>query len=109
MDLMTALAVHDGHSIDKPALSPKQVPRARRTYRETPDVAAAVCRLVTAIGRRTADGDPEDLIELVSVQATVEAAFQIAVEGLRAQGRCDTDIGRVLGVTKQAVQQRWPR
>ena len=32
-----------------------------------------------------------------------------AVEGLRSSGFSDTEIGLVLGVTKQAVQQRWPR
>lgn len=105
---MTRLTVHDGHPIDKPALSAKRAPR-RRAYRETHEIAAAVCRLVLAIGRRAAEGDPEDLAELFRIEDTVAIALAAAVDGLRAQGRSDSEIGRVLGVTKQAVAQRWPR
>ena len=93
---------------DKAALS-RGRPRRRAAYRETPEVSAAVVRLVTAIGRRVADGDPEDLPELVRVERAVAEAFRFGVAGLRAEGRSDAEIGRVLGVSKQAVAQRWPR
>jgi hypothetical protein len=72
-------------------------------------VAAAVVRLVTAIGRRVADGDPEDLTELLRVDRAVAEAYRAGVDGLRAAGRSDGEIGAVLGVTRQAVAQRWPR
>lgn len=80
------------------------------SYRETPDVARAVERLVRAIGRRVAaDGIPEYLEELRRVERALDAAHREAVDGLRALGFSDTEIGRPLGVTRQAVRQRWPR
>jgi hypothetical protein len=80
------------------------------SYRETPDVSKAVVRLTRAIGNRIAtDGIPEYMIELVHVQAALDDAYRTAVEGLRRMGFSDADIGGALGVTKQAVQQRWPR
>lgn len=93
---------------DKATLSRGRAGR-RFAYRETPDVAAAVVRLVTAIGRRVADGDPEDLPELVRVEQALAEAFRAGVAGLRAAGRSDSEIGAQLGVSKQAVAQRWPR
>lgn len=90
---------------DKRALSPAERPR----YRETPDVSATICRLIRAVGRRTADSDPEDLAELVRIADMLGEAFTVAVAGLRETGRTDGEVGKVLGVTKQAVQQQWPR
>lgn len=90
---------------DKAALSPDR----RSRYRETPDIASAAVRLVGAIGRRIADGDPEDLTELARVEHAVAEAFRTGVAGLREAGRSDSEIGSVLGTTKQAVAQRWPR
>jgi hypothetical protein len=98
----------DRHFGDKVKLSANRGWKPR-SYRETPDVSAAVCRLVTAIGKRTACGDPEDLAELIKVAETVQTAFRVAVDGLRESGRSDAEIGNVLGVTKQAVAQRFPR
>jgi hypothetical protein len=80
------------------------------SYRETPDVAKAVIRLVRAIGRRVAvDGNPEYLEELQRVQGALDMAWKDAVDGLRATGFSDSEIGRPLDVTRQAVRQRWPR
>jgi len=98
----------DHGSADKAALSAKR-PRKTRSYRETPDISAAACRLTLAIGKRAACGDPEDLAELTKVADAVQTALRTAVEGLRESGRSDAEIGRVLGVTKQAVAQRFPR
>jgi hypothetical protein len=98
----------DHGSADKVKLSRKSGGTSR-SYRETPDVSAAVCRLVAAIGKRTACGDPEDLAELLKVADTVQTAFRVAVTGLREAGRTDAEIGHILGVTKQAVAQRFPR
>lgn len=81
----------------------------RHGYRETATVAEGARRFVRAIGKRVADGDPEDLAELLRLQHQLDQAFATAVDGLRARGRSDAEIGRVLGVTRQAVGQRWPR
>jgi hypothetical protein len=80
------------------------------SYRETPEVSKAVVRLTKAVGRRVAaDGNPEYLEELVAIEKALEEAYKTAVAGLRAGGQGDPAIARALGVTKQAVGQRWPR
>lgn len=78
-------------------------------YRETAKVAEGARRFVRAIGKRIAQGDPEDLAALLELDRVVADAYRTAVDGLRAQGRSDEAIGRVLGVSRQAVGQRWPR
>jgi hypothetical protein len=104
---MTATAA----STDKGALpmKPRKASPRRRTEYETADVASAVLRLVRAVGRRCADGDPEDLAELVAIDHAVHDWMAKAVDGLRANDYSDADIAEVLGVTKQAVWQRFPR
>jgi hypothetical protein len=82
---------------------------ARKTYRETPDVAAATARLIVTVGKRVATEDPEDLRELLTLDQALSDAWLVAVAGLRETGFSDSEIGRVLGITKQAVAQRWPR
>lgn len=65
-------------------------------------------RMVRAAGRRVADGDPEDLAMLLDVQAELDAAIAAGVRGMRANtGRSWSEIGRALGVTKQAAAKRW--
>jgi len=88
---------------DKPSLSP------RRAYRETPDVVKATNRLILAVGKRVAVEDIADLRYLSRLESALEEAWRIAVTGLRATGYTDGQIGRQLGITKQAVAQRWPR
>jgi hypothetical protein len=96
-----------GRLPDKPDLSPM---RPRRPYRETPDVVAGLRRLILSVGKRVAEEDPDDLRYLVALKARLQQAFTTAVMGLRRSGYSDGQIGAVLGsVTKQAVQQRWPR
>ena len=80
-----------------------------RSYRETPDVVAAANRLIGAVGKRVALEDPEDLLHLIRLEAELDDAFRVAVAGLRETGYSDGAIGAVFGITKQAVQQRWPR
>lgn len=65
--------------------------------------------MVDALGRRVAAGDPDGLGLLRLVEMRVEDAFAAAVQGWRASGFTDGEIGRELGVTRQAVQKRWPR
>lgn len=95
-------------STRKPAL-PAKARRRSAPYRETRDVTNAVQRLITALGKRVADGDPDELLLLRAVASTVRTAEATAVAGLREQGHSDAVIGTYLGVTRQAVEQRWPR
>jgi hypothetical protein len=81
----------------------------RRRYRETPDVVAATRRLIRVIGRRIATEDAPDLLLLRDLEQEVRRAWEVAVEGVRRSGATDREIGEVLGTTRQAVEQRWPR
>jgi DNA-binding NarL/FixJ family response regulator len=80
-----------------------------KPYRETPDVADATCRLVRSVGKRVATEDPDGLQSLVDIGEALRWAWQDAVAGLRATGYSDREIGAELGITRQAVEQRWPR
>lgn len=93
-------------SADKAPLSPS---RRDKPYRETPDVADAVCRLIRSIGKRLATEDPEQLAHLIAMDAALKTAWTTAIAGIRSSGATDSDIGAELGVTKQAVAQRFPR
>ena len=90
---------------DKTILSPEQRPQ----YRETPDTAGAAKRLIRSIGKRISTEDVDDLTILLELDAELQQAWRTAIVGLRHTGYTDSDIGRVLGTTKQAVAQRWPR
>lgn len=46
---------------------------------------------------------------VLSAKRRKEPREVVAVAGWRDCGFSDSQIGRELGVTKQAVQQRWPR
>jgi hypothetical protein len=83
--------------------------RRRRVEREAAEVGEAVRRMVAALARRAAEGDVLALAELLDVADAVREAGQTGVEGLRRTGFSDAEIGRELGVTRQAVRQRWPR
>lgn len=75
---------------------------------ETPDYMTMLARMIRAAGRRVADGDPEDLALMVALQAELDAALDSAVAGMRANtGRSWAEIGRALGVSKQAAAKRW--
>jgi hypothetical protein len=73
------------------------------------EVAAAAVRMVTALGVRLAQDDPTEVVLLADVDAAVVWAYSNAVAGWREAQFSDAEIGRALGVSKQAVQQRWPR
>jgi hypothetical protein len=82
---------------------------ARRRYRETPEVVAATRRLVRVVGERIATEDPADLRLLFDLERDLRHAWSTAVSGIRSAGFTDREIGEVLGTTRQAVEQRWPR
>jgi len=73
---------------------------------EHDDYAAFARRVIRAHGRRAA-GDPDALAALVALAREVDAATGDAVTGLRAAGYSWGDIAARLGVSRQAVQQRW--
>jgi DNA-directed RNA polymerase specialized sigma24 family protein len=53
--------------------------------------------------------DLEALAWLAGAVKHAKAALALAVEGCRAQGYSDAEIGRALGVRKQTIQKRFRR
>jgi hypothetical protein len=76
---------------------------------ENPAFAAFARRILRAAGRRVADGDVEGLADLVNLRSDLDAAIADAIQGLRSPkwSYSWTEIARVLGVTRQAAQQRY--
>lgn len=80
--------------------------RAKRE-RETPEFAGMVRRTIRAHGRRVANADEVDLAELVAMREVLEEAISEAVAGMRERRLSWTYIGKGLGTTRQAAQQRY--
>jgi hypothetical protein len=78
-------------------------------YTETDKYTAGVVRMVKALGKRVGQEDPHSIEHLQAVQAALDVAWRNAVHALREAGEPDHRIGARLGITRQAVQQRWPR
>ena len=80
-------------------------------YVETAEFGGMVRRMVRAYGRRVAEGagDIAELGPLAQLSADVDAIIADTVTGLRAAGYSWTDVGRELGVTRQAAQQKYGR
>lgn len=83
--------------------------RKRRPAREPDETTAAILRMIRALGVQVGQGDPSELRLLLKVDAEIAAAYVAAIAGMRQSGFTDIDIGATLGVSRQAVQQRWPR
>jgi hypothetical protein len=76
--------------------------------RDTSDCAAGVLRQIAAFGKRVGREDPDGLRLLQAIKDGAGAAMAVAVEGLR-HNHTDGQIGQALGITRQAVEKRWPR
>lgn len=101
MSTGAVVALTSGHRADR-----RPIRRTRRVV-ENDDFAAFATRIVSAQGRRVAAGDIEALASLSGLSAQVDAAITTAVVGLRQAGYSWADIGRRLGASRQAAQQRW--
>lgn len=73
------------------------------------EFAAFSRRIMRAYARRVATADPAALVELMKLRADVDEAIAAAVAGLRAEGFSWAEIGREVGMTRQAAQQRFGR
>lgn len=77
---------------------------------ETTEYLGMVSRMIRAAGRRVADADETELAALVALHADLDTAIQAAVLGQRATlGRSWGWVGRGLGISRQAAQQRFGR
>jgi hypothetical protein len=65
-------------------------------------------RQIKSMGRR-ASTDLEALQWLAGAANYARVALAMAVDGCRAQGHSDGEIGAALGITRQAVGQRFGR
>lgn len=82
----------------------------RRRYRwtDSADVAEGGMRLIGGLAGRGTGGDLEAATLLYSLQAETDLLLRDVVAGLRKAGYNDPEIGRAFGVSRQAVQQRFP-
>jgi hypothetical protein len=93
---------HCGNTV-KPPLTRK---RPRRRV-ENDEYAAFTRRVLRGYGRRIAAGDIDAIADLGGLLGEVETTLSRAVSGLRDTGYSWAEIGLRLGVTRQAVHQRW--
>jgi len=75
---------------------------------EDDSYAAGVVRLISKMGVR-ASADVEALKWLAGAVEHARGALAIAVDGCRARGYSDSEIGAALGISRQAVWKRFPR
>jgi hypothetical protein len=93
---------HCGTTV-KPALTRK---RSRR-HVENDEYAAFIRRVLRGYARRIGAGDIDAIADLGGLLGEVETVLNRAVAGLRDTGYSWAEIGLRLGVTRQAVHQRW--
>lgn len=97
-----------------PAATPSTVntalaPTRRTAMTESDKFGAFARRILRAYARRVGDMDIEGLAGLVALRDEVDAAIEQAVADLHGNPYSWTEIGRTLGITRQAAQQRFTR
>lgn len=75
---------------------------------ENSDYARGLVRQIRSMGKR-ASADLDALAWLASAADHARCALAVAVDGCRARGYSDGEIGQALGITRQAVGQRFGR
>lgn len=81
--------------------------RSRRERPEAPELGAAARRFARGLSKRACEGDTEGLEQLVELYAAVDDAMLVAGRGLHGFGYSWTDIGRVVGTSRQNARQRF--
>jgi hypothetical protein len=82
--------------------------RQHRNYDEA-DFIRRNEAVVTKQGERAAEGNLDALAALGTLHKHVGTWIRWAVEGCRAEGYSDADIGEALGITRQSVGERFGR
>ena len=93
----------------RPGVNQRLTGNRRRRVVENDEYAAFTRRVLAAYGRRVATGDVEALAPMLALSRSLDEAIGQAVTGLRQFGYSWAEIGARLGLTKQAVHQRWGR
>jgi len=83
--------------------------RPNRRERETAEVADMVHRVARSLAKRAEGGDIDALEELVKLQRDLDGYIDRAARGLHAEPGLYSwgEIGRWLGITRQAARQRF--
>ncbi len=77
---------------------------------ETVEYVAMLSRMVRGLGRRLADDGPTELAAAVELANQLDATIGEAVRVMRDRhGFSWAEVGRELGITRQAAQQRYGR
>lgn len=76
---------------------------------ESPELGDAAFRMMRGLARRAGDGDMEGLEQLARLEHELREQTAAAVAGMRLRGYSWAYIGNVLGVTRQAAQERFAR
>lgn len=80
---------------------------SRQPFREAPQIAAFLRRMGRALARRAGEGDLEALSALLDSIESLEASAGEAARALVAAGYSWGEVGREVGMTRQAARQRW--
>ena len=94
---------------DPPPTANGSRPRRRKRDVDNGEFLAFAVRILRAAQRRIADADPEDLADMVTLRAELDAAIGAAARAQNAAGRSWADIAAPLGMTRQAAFQRWAK
>lgn len=73
---------------------------------EAPDVGDAIVRMMRGLVTRAAEGDTEAVEQLARVEQLAPAATALAGRLAHDRGYSYTELGAVLGVSRQAARQR---
>jgi hypothetical protein len=82
-------------------------PGAQRGRIENDEYAAMMGRLLRAWRRRLEAADEWDLAEFASFALEVDLELVSVVAAWRTDGRSWAEVGRALGISRQAAQQRF--
>lgn len=97
-----------GRQLERDQRRQRRTDRRRYHWIQDQDQADATERQTQALARR-ASGNLDTLARLAEHYADGPSVLALAVAGARAHGYTDGEIGRALGVTRQAIRQRFPR
>lgn len=120
-DLRLFLLSHDTATVDLDALSGALADylidrgvgkrggrrRSRRERPECPEVGSAARRMIRALVRRAEEGDTESIEQLVETRRHLDGAITNAGRALHSFGYSFTELGDVLGTSRQAARERF--
>ncbi len=108
--IVTALrqARRDALARDRDRRKQRRADARRHGWYDESVLAARDERLLNAAGRR-AGTSLESLETLATLGRQLDEVVHLAVDGLRARGYSDPEIGSALGITRQSVGERFGR